>query len=89
MRERTPRSSALTRVSRTVERIARALFARSDARAGTRGWDVAVTGRWGTSASYHDPRYDRLDPCVGCAGEDCRGAPGRAASSAAPPGAHG
>lgn len=71
MYERTPRSSTLTRVSRTIEALARALFARSDRDAGTRGWDVTVTGRWGTSRVYHDPRYDRLATCTGCAGHGC------------------
>jgi hypothetical protein len=71
MYEGTPRSSTLTRVSRTIEALARALFARSDRDAGTRGWDVTVTGRWGTSRVYHDPRYDRLATCPGCAGRGC------------------
>jgi hypothetical protein len=71
MYEGTPRSSTLTRVSRTIEALARALFARSDRDAGTRGWDVTVTGRWGTSRVYHDPRYDRLATCTGCAGHGC------------------
>jgi hypothetical protein len=71
MFEGTPRSSTLTRVSRTIEALARALFARSDRNAGTRGWDVTVTGRWGTSRVYHDPRYDRLATCPGCAGRGC------------------
>ena len=71
MHEGTPRSSTLTRVSRTIEALARALFARSDRNAGTRGWDVTVTGRWGTSRIYHDPRYDRLATCTGCAGHGC------------------
>jgi hypothetical protein len=71
MYEGTPRSSTLTRVSRTIEALARALFARSDRNAGTRGWDVTVTGRWRTSRVYHDPRYDRLATCTGCAGRGC------------------
>ena len=71
MYEGTPRSSTLTRVSRTVEALARALFARSDRSASTRGWDVTVTGRWGTSRVYHDPRYDRLATCASCAGHGC------------------
>ena len=71
MHEGTPRSSTLTRVSRTVEALARALFAGSDRNARTRGWDVTVTGRWGTSRAYHDPRYDRLATCASCAGHGC------------------
>ena len=74
MYEGTPRSSTLTRVSRTIEALARALFARSDRNAGTRGWDVTVTGRWGTSRVYHDRRYDRLATCTGCAGRGASGA---------------
>ena len=74
MRESTPRSSALTRLARTAERIAQLLFARSDARAHESGWDVAVTRRWGTSRTYHDPRYDRLAGCPSCGGrgDGCR-----------------
>jgi hypothetical protein len=71
MRESTPRSSTLTRIARTAEAIARALFARSDTRARSAGWDVTVTGRWGTARTYHDPRYDRLAGCPGCGGAGC------------------
>jgi hypothetical protein len=71
MRESTPRSSTLTRIARTVEATARVLFARSDTRARSAGWDVTVTGRWGTSRTYHDPRYDRLARCPACAGTGC------------------
>lgn len=67
----TPRSSTLTRVSRSIEALARALFARSDRNARKCGWDVTVTGRWGTSRVYHDPRYDRLATCTACAGHGC------------------
>jgi len=83
MYEGTPRSSTLTRVSRTVEALARALFARSDRSASTRGWDVTVTGRWGTSRVYHDPRYDRLATCPGCAGHGCSRCAGTGRSTAA------
>jgi hypothetical protein len=68
MRESTPRSSALTRLAHTVERVARALFARPDRQAQALGWDVTVSGRWGTSRTYHDPRYDRLASCPRCGG---------------------
>jgi hypothetical protein len=60
MRERTPRSSALTRLGRAVERAAAILFARSDARASAAGWQVTTAGRCNTSRVYRDPRYDRL-----------------------------
>jgi hypothetical protein len=60
MRERTPRSSALTRLGQAVERAAAILFARSDTRARAAGWQVTTTGRWNTSRVYRDPRYDRL-----------------------------
>jgi hypothetical protein len=68
MRESTPRSSGLTRLARAAERVALVLFARSDARAHASGWDVTVSGRWGTSRTYHDPRYDRLAACPSCGG---------------------
>jgi hypothetical protein len=71
MRESTPRSSALTRLCRTIERAAAILFARSDARARAAGWDVTATGRCRTSRVYHDPRYDRLAGCPRCAGTGC------------------
>ena len=87
MYEGTPRSSTLTRVSRTVEALARALFARSDRSASTRGWDVTVTGRWGTSRVYHDPRYDRLATCGGCAGHGCSRCAGTGRITAAGAGA--
>jgi hypothetical protein len=60
MPKRTPRSSALTRLGRAVERAAATLFARSDARARASGWQVTSTGRWNTSRVYRDPRYDQL-----------------------------
>jgi hypothetical protein len=71
MGESTPRSSALTRLGRAVERAAAALFARSDARATASGWEVRTAGRWSTSRVYHDPRYDRVAVCPSCAGDGC------------------
>jgi hypothetical protein len=71
MRESTPRSSALTRLGRIIEHAAAILFARSDTRARAAGWDVTATGRCRTSRVYHDPRYDRLARCPGCAGAGC------------------
>jgi hypothetical protein len=62
MRESTPRSTALTRLGRAVERAAAILFARSDDRARAAGWQVSTTGRWNTSRVYRDPRYDRRRP---------------------------
>jgi hypothetical protein len=71
MRERTPRSSALTRFGRAVESAAALLFARCDAGARAAGWRVTATGRWNTSRVYRDPRYDRLALCASCAGRGC------------------
>ncbi|HVC73455.1 MAG TPA: hypothetical protein VNC85_06755 [Mycobacteriales bacterium] len=76
MGERTPRSSALTRLGHAVERAAAILFARSDAQARAAGWQVDTTGRWNTSRVYRDPRYDRLRT---------RAAPDRARPDPPPP----
>jgi hypothetical protein len=69
MRERTPRSSVLTRLYRAVEWFGRTVFARSDTRARQRGWEVVETGR--LNRHYRDPRFDRLVCCAWCDGVGC------------------
>ena len=76
MSESTRASSRLTSTFNGVLRAAQLLFARSDARARDRGWEVAVTGPYGTGRSYRDPRFDLLRGCPRCAGS------GRAPSGA-------
>jgi hypothetical protein len=69
MRERTPRSSVLTRLYRAVEWFGRTVFARSDTRARQRGWEVLETGR--LNRFYRDPRFDQLVRCCWCEGIGC------------------
>jgi hypothetical protein len=63
----TPRSSILTRIFATTNRLGDALFARSDARARDRGWQVGRS-RSGLHRSYRDPRFDLLHRCARCNG---------------------
>jgi hypothetical protein len=67
MEKRTPRSSILTRIFATTNRLGDALFARSDARARDRGWEVSRS-RSGLHRSYRDPRFDLLHRCLRCNG---------------------
>ena len=67
MGERTPRSSVLTRILVTTNRLGDVLFARADARARDCGWAVSRS-RSGLHRSYRDPRFDLLHGCVRCGG---------------------
>lgn len=67
MNQRTPRSSILTRIGTATSRLGEALFARSDARARSSGWEV-TSSRRGLSRSYRDPRFDLIRSCPQCAG---------------------
>lgn len=69
MKDRTPSSSVLTRISDAIRRAADVVHARSDRRAVGRGWEVTVTGRRGIRRSYRDPRFDTLASCPRCGGE--------------------
>ena len=67
MRKRTPRSSILTRILATTNRLGDALFARAEARARDCGWAVSRS-RSGLHRSYRDPRFDQLHRCLRCSG---------------------
>jgi hypothetical protein len=67
MGKRTPRSSILTRIFVTTNRLGEVLFARADARAVDRGWEVSRS-RSGLRRSYRDPRFDLLRRCARCNG---------------------
>jgi hypothetical protein len=67
MGKRTPRSSVLTRILVTTNRLGDVLFARADARARDCGWTVSRS-RSGLHRSYRDPRFDLLHGCVRCNG---------------------
>lgn len=71
MKETTLRTSLNTRISTVVTEFAAMLFRRSDSRAHARGWDVTVGGRWGSTRTYRDPRFDRLRQCAPCGGNGC------------------